>query len=357
MHAPRCLVFDLASLGSLNRFFKDESRRKKLHWTTRISIAHDISKALIFLHQGDYTHACFHGDIKSANICLKKDFTALLIDCGVASYAPYYDSELTTNLMHTSGIGDKGTPGYICPTYAENLALERTQTYTGAMDVYSFGIVLVELFTGMLQYNKVGQEVVNFFDRYSQDGRMQKDLSHNADINAGKWQKYQFHKFLGLALECIRKDPYLRPSATDIEGCLSTLESSAKPWTPGKKNSMVFLFSDPLVWKDTSDGSMHTTPRLDIERERSLIKRCVENSRRDIKLSFDAATCTRLEELASSRVGCLHFSGHGTACSKLIFEDGYSGCDFLDPSSLQKLMPFSEPFKFVFVVRMIIWLC
>jgi len=347
---PQCLVFDLAANGSLDGFLKNDETRNKLHWTTREHIAAGMARALKYLHHGDAAHfgSCFHGDIKPHNICLKKDFTPLLIDCGLSCVVPAEDSDVTLSIYGSSGQSTRGTVGYICPTYAENFALGRSQSYTGACDIYSLGVVLCELLTGVLQRSKVDQEEFNIFDRYSEDGQLNRNLEADADMHAGSWQPEHRHKFACLAMECIRKDPELRPSISDVEAQLSSLSSSAKPWTSGERNSLAFLFSSPLAWMD-NEGSLHPVTKLNVEREMDLVRECVRDSKKDINLSFDAATCDRLQELVSARNGCLHFAGHGMPCSMLVFEDGFSGSQFVSASDLSALIPYREPFKFVFV--------
>jgi len=350
LQGPQCLVFEFAANGSLDTFLGVVESRRNLHWTTRISISHGIAKALKYLHHGDAAHfgSCFHGDIKPHNICLKKDFTPLLIDCGLSRVLPSDESEMTQSIYGSSCKHTRGTVGYICPQYAENFALGRSQSYTSSCDIYSLGIVLGELFTGVLQRSKVDGEEFHVFDRYSEDGRLKMKLEADADEYAGSWQLDHRRKFATLAMTCIRKDPAKRPSISDVEGQLSSLSSSSKPWTSGQKNSLAFLFSNPLAWMDTG-GVLHPVAKLSINREMDLVQQCVRDSNRDIKLSFDAATCCRLQELVSARYGCLHFAGHGMPSSTLVFEDGVSGCEFVSADDLFALIPHREPFKFVFV--------
>ena len=100
----------------------------------------------------------FHRDIKSANICLKQDFTAKLIHFGLAKFVPVEDSiAIPFSVQNTSDGGVFGTPGYICPRYSQ----ER-KTFKACYDVYSFGIVMIELVTGSLQNGQKG----DFYKRY-----------------------------------------------------------------------------------------------------------------------------------------------------------------------------------------------
>ena len=69
---------------------------------------------------------------KSANIVLKKDYTAQLIDCGLAKFVKDDDNDEAL----ASSAGVKGTPGYICNEHADGLPFE------AACDLFSFGDVI-----------------------------------------------------------------------------------------------------------------------------------------------------------------------------------------------------------------------
>lgn len=123
--------------------------RLQLSWQRRLQIALDVATALSYLHGGrGGINACYHRDIKSANICLKGNFTAQLIDCGLAKFVR------EENVTAASSASRKvGTPGYICPLYLNDVI-----TYSAECDVFSFGIVLFELIVGQVQNFKPDKE-------------------------------------------------------------------------------------------------------------------------------------------------------------------------------------------------------
>jgi len=150
---PQCLIYEYAANGSLDNFLKGDTNRACLPSYIRLSIMLDMTKAVHFLHTGGCKgYALYHRDIKSANICLSGDFTAQLIDCGLAKLVPIDGSpSTTTSIANCQSLGATfGTPGYICPEYINKKANGFNYEYQPACDVYSMGVVMVELISGCL---------------------------------------------------------------------------------------------------------------------------------------------------------------------------------------------------------------
>ena len=149
------LVYEFASRGSLDTFYKTEEKRSSLSSERRLQIMFDLICAIHCLHTDTKdNHILFHHDIKSANICLQQNYTAKLIDCGLAKFMPVDDSSsisgIPFSVRNTSNNGVFGTPGYICPWYSHG-----RKTFEASCDVYSFGMVMIELVTGCLQFGRL----------------------------------------------------------------------------------------------------------------------------------------------------------------------------------------------------------
>ena len=106
-----CLLYELAINGSLDQFWargNNENRlqRERLSEAkSRFRIALEVATVLRYMHEGlDGGAKCFHRDIKSANICLTGDFSARVIDCGLAKYVTEEPGSFTS-------AGPTGTPG------------------------------------------------------------------------------------------------------------------------------------------------------------------------------------------------------------------------------------------------------
>ncbi|KAI2492666.1 serine/threonine kinase [Fragilaria crotonensis] len=176
--AQQCLVYEYAANGSLAGFFTDVGNRARLSSDIRLSIMFQLVRAVHFLHTGGCKKVTgdgwkvFHRDIKSANICLADDFTPRLIDCGLAKCVPddNYSAtpgSLTVSYWSKPDGPPSGTSGYVCPEY-----LWKKGPYKAAYDVYSIGVVMVELILGRLnrgQSMPSNTEFHDVFQTYVQD--------------------------------------------------------------------------------------------------------------------------------------------------------------------------------------------
>ncbi|PKA51911.1 Serine/threonine-protein kinase PBS1 [Apostasia shenzhenica] len=131
----RLLVYEYMALGSLENHLHDlTSEKKRLDWNTRMKIAAGAAKGLEYLHD-KATPPVIYRDLKCSNILLGEGFHPKLSDFGLAKLAPVGDnSHVSTRVM--------GTYGYCAPEYA------MTGQLTIKSDIYSFGVVLLELITG-----------------------------------------------------------------------------------------------------------------------------------------------------------------------------------------------------------------
>ncbi|KAJ7564963.1 hypothetical protein O6H91_02G041800 [Diphasiastrum complanatum] len=127
----RLLVYDLMPNGNLEDYLF--SGTKSLSWPERRKIAIGMATGINYLHN-EVEPAILHRDIKPSNILLDGDLNARVADFGLAKVAPEGISHLTTRVA--------GTPVYIALEYAMYGHL------SDKIDVYSFGIVLLELLSG-----------------------------------------------------------------------------------------------------------------------------------------------------------------------------------------------------------------
>ncbi|KAK4432900.1 Receptor-like serine/threonine-protein kinase ALE2 [Sesamum alatum] len=131
----RCLVYELIPNGSVeSHLHGSDKERSPLDWSARLKIALGAARALAYLHE-DSSPRVIHRDFKASNILLEDDFTPKVSDFGLARAAMDEENRhISTRVM--------GTFGYVAPEYA------MTGHLLVKSDVYSYGVVLLELLTG-----------------------------------------------------------------------------------------------------------------------------------------------------------------------------------------------------------------
>ncbi|XP_012569100.1 serine/threonine-protein kinase PBL27-like isoform X4 [Cicer arietinum] len=136
----RLLVYEYMPLGSLESHLHDLPPDKEpLDWNTRMMIASGAARGLNYLHH-EAKPSVIYRDLKTSNILLDEEYYPKLSDFGLAKFGPTGDqSYVATRVM--------GTHGYCAPEYAT------TGKLTMRSDIYSFGVVLLELITGRRAYD------------------------------------------------------------------------------------------------------------------------------------------------------------------------------------------------------------
>lgn len=132
--AYRMLVYDYVDNGNLEQWIHgDVGDKSPLTWDIRTNIILGMAKGLAYLHEG-LEPKVVHRDIKSSNILLDRQWNAKVSDFGLAKLLFSESSYVTTRVM--------GTFGYVAPEYACTGMLNEKS------DIYSFGILIMELITG-----------------------------------------------------------------------------------------------------------------------------------------------------------------------------------------------------------------
>ncbi|XP_061346543.1 receptor-like serine/threonine-protein kinase NCRK isoform X2 [Gastrolobium bilobum] len=216
-HVQRLLVFEYMPNGNL-RDCLDGVLGKNIDWATRVIIAIGAARGLEYLHDAAAPRI-LHRDVKSTNILLDENWQAKITDLGMAKNLRSDGLPSCSN----SPARMQGTFGYFAPEYAivGRASLES--------DVFSFGVVLLELISGRQPIHKsTGKEesLVIWAAPRLQDSR--RVITELVDPQLkGNFPEEEVHIMAYLAKECLLLDPDTRPTMSEVVQILSTI-------SPGK---------------------------------------------------------------------------------------------------------------------------
>uniref|UniRef100_A0A0D9WB00 non-specific serine/threonine protein kinase n=1 Tax=Leersia perrieri TaxID=77586 RepID=A0A0D9WB00_9ORYZ len=199
----RLLIYSYMENGSLDYWLHERADGGALlDWQKRLRIAQGSARGLAYLHLSCEPHI-LHRDIKSSNILLDENFEAHLADFGLARLICAYETHVTTDVV--------GTLGYIPPEYGQS----PVATYKG--DVYSFGIVLLELLTGRRPVDmcrpKGSRDVVSWVLQMKKEDRETEVFDPSIH---DKENESQLIRVLEVALLCVTAAPKSRPTSQQL---------------------------------------------------------------------------------------------------------------------------------------------
>nr|BAJ96098.1 predicted protein [Hordeum vulgare subsp. vulgare] len=200
------LFYEYMENGSLwDVLHEGQSKKKKLDWETRLRIALGAAQGLAYLHH-DCSPRIIHRDVKSKNILLDKDYEPHLTDFGIAKSLCVSKTHTSTYVM--------GTIGYIDPEYA------RTSRLNEKSDVYSYGIVLLELLTGKKPVDNECNLHHSILSKTASNAVME---TVDPDIADTCQDLGEVKKVFQLALLCTKKQPSDRPTMHEVVRVLDCL--------------------------------------------------------------------------------------------------------------------------------------
>ncbi|KAJ4764264.1 Leucine-rich repeat protein kinase family protein [Rhynchospora pubera] len=203
----KLLVFDYMPKGSLASFLHARAPDTPIDWPTRMKIAMCVSRGLLHLH----TEASMvHGNLTSANILLDDKSNAKVSDYGL--------SRLMSATANTNMIATAGALGYRAPELSK---LKKANPKT---DVYSLGVVILELLTGKSPSDTTnGLDLPQWVASVVEEEWTNEvfDLELMKDAAAGSTTGDELVNTLKLALHCVDPSPAARP---DMQQILKQLE-------------------------------------------------------------------------------------------------------------------------------------
>ncbi|XBH53557.1 hypothetical protein VPH35_076033 [Triticum aestivum] len=201
----RFLIYEYMEGGDLAKTLKDDKRAIELDWRRRIHIMLDVVHALAYMHH-DCSSPIVHRDITSNNILLDLEFRACISDFGTAKVLNIYGRNHTRLA---------GTKGYLAPELAY------TENVTEKCDVYSFGVLVLELFMGSHPGDFLSSlSLANKINVVCLQDLLDPRLTvPNAETARG------IYCMLSVAAQCLEPRPSHRPTARQASDELSTIKA------------------------------------------------------------------------------------------------------------------------------------
>ncbi|KAK7305564.1 hypothetical protein VNO77_43470 [Canavalia gladiata] len=236
------LVYEFMSNGTL-RDHLSVTAKEPLTFALRLKIALGAAKGLAYLHT-EADPPIFHRDVKASNILLDSKLSAKVADFGLSRLAPVPDIEGIVP-GHVSTVV-KGTPGYLDPEYF------LTHKLTDKSDVYSLGVVFLEILTGMQPISH-GKNIVREVNVAYQSGVIFSII----DGRMGSYPSEHVEKFLTLALKCCEDEPEARPKMAEVVRELENMWSTM-PDSETKKAESITSDSGKMDSTPSSSSAMKT---------------------------------------------------------------------------------------------------
>ncbi|KAK9051880.1 hypothetical protein SSX86_028508 [Deinandra increscens subsp. villosa] len=235
------LVYEFMQKGSLeNHLFGRGSTVQPLPWDIRLKISIGAARGLAFLHTSE--KQVIYRDFKASNILLDGSYNAKISDFGLAKAGPSASqSHITTRVM--------GTYGYAAPEYVSTGHL-----YVKS-DVYGFGMVLVEMLTGLRALDTsrpaAQHSLSDWVKPYLADRRKLQSIMDSR--LEGRYPSKSAVQVAQLALTCLGPEPKTRPSMKEVVEKLEQLD-------PVNERSRVHTVHNPGHQSPYRHNSGHQSP-------------------------------------------------------------------------------------------------
>ncbi|KAL5059517.1 hypothetical protein RYX36_031121 [Vicia faba] len=288
----RIIVTDLMENGSLYDHLFGSSK-KKLSWPIRQKIALGTARGLAYLHYGAQP-SIIHRDIKASNILLDEKFEAKVADFGLAKFNPEGMTHMSTRVA--------GTMGYVAPEYALYGQL------TERSDVFSFGVLLLELLSGRkaLETNQDGQPSA-FSDLAWSLVRNNRAMDVVEDGMPEPGTPEILEKYVLVAVLCSHPQLYARPTMDQV---VKMLETDDEPMPSVVERPIPFISGRLDIEKSASSNSGQLCSPTGYQAYTMQL----QNRR--------ASTCNEEDEENSERVSnCMEAEGNSERVSNCKEED------------------------------------
>ncbi|EXC33109.1 Inactive leucine-rich repeat receptor-like serine/threonine-protein kinase [Morus notabilis] len=225
----RLLVYDYfpnGSLFSLIHGSRTSGGGKPLHWTSCLKIAEDLASGLLYIHQNS---GLTHGNLKSSNVLLGSDFESCLTDYGLTSFRDPDSLE---------------EPSATSLFYRAPECRDIRKPATQPADVYSFGVLLLELLTGKTPFQDLVQEHGSDIPRWVRSVREEETESGDDPASSNETSEEKLLALLNIAMACVSLVPENRPSMREVLKMIRDTRAEAQMSSNSSDHS-------PGRWSDT----------------------------------------------------------------------------------------------------------
>ncbi|XP_068667256.1 phytosulfokine receptor 1 [Aristolochia californica] len=219
--ADRLLIYEFIERGSLDYWLHESTQATatltSLPWPTRVQIMRGVATGLEYLHNGCVPRI-IHRDIKASNVLLDADFRAHIADFGLARKVNPAHSHVSTQVA--------GTTGYMPPEYKDGVTVA-----TPKADVYSFGVLMLEVLTGSRPNWPIrlenGKEVslTAWAHKMRGEGRWL-EMTEASSMDKESVDEGEVEEYLRIACICTADNSRERPNMEEVVKLLKDLPSA-----------------------------------------------------------------------------------------------------------------------------------
>ncbi|KAK4479683.1 hypothetical protein RD792_015212 [Penstemon davidsonii] len=228
----RLLVYDYfpnGSLFSLVHGSRASGGSKPLHWTSCLKIAEDLATGMLYIHQNP---GLTHGNLKSTNVLLGSDFESCLTDYGLT---PFRNPDSLEESSSASSL-----------FYRAPECRDVRKPITQPADVYSYGVLLLELLTGKTPFQDLVQEHGSDIPRWVRSVR-EEETADQSSSNEESASEEKLSALLNIAMACVSLAPETRPVMRDVLRMIrearaeatQVLSSNSSDHSPGRWSDTV----------------------------------------------------------------------------------------------------------------------
>ncbi|CAM8969935.1 unnamed protein product [Rhodiola kirilowii] len=202
------LIYKYVSGGNLHRYLHDTTEENILSWRQRFKIILSMAKGLAYLHES----GIIHYNIKSSNILIDSTGEPKVADYGLANLLPVLDHCVLSSKIQSS-------LGYVAPEFSC-----RTVKITEKCDIYSFGILVLEIVTGKVPVEYVNEDVLVLCDLVRaafEEGRVEECIDKKLDC---KFPAEEVIQVIKVGLICASQVPSKRPDMAEVVNILELIQ-------------------------------------------------------------------------------------------------------------------------------------